>query len=134
MLEVIKRAIPFILTFVLGLFIASFFITISFPKVRVNQNCGARWRHKAEMRRQIEALKSENDSLKREIENSRIENDSKLWDAPIMPVAPVAPLPPDIEFDPQSPLSKKDFVKPGNDSKEKVKPFTFENVPPSKNK
>lgn len=128
MLQVIKRAVPFILTFVLGLFIASFFISIGFPKISINRG-GSRWHHKMEMRRQIESLKAENEALKRENDRLRSINESNLLDAPILPVAP---LPPDFEFDSQDQFSKKDFVKP--DLKEKVKPFTFENVPPSKTK
>ena len=69
-LELIKRAVPFFMTFVIGLFIASFFITLAIPKVelqRVNRAWGtSHSRSHCRLIRENRRLKRKIRRLKRE--------------------------------------------------------------------
>jgi len=64
-----KRIIPFILTFAVGLFIASFFVSIAFP--------GERWRseRRANRVREMERLVTENENLRIKLRETRLENE-----------------------------------------------------------
>ena len=87
----IKRVLPFFATFAVGIFIASFFVS-----VRPNWGRQGRWRMRAEMER----LRSENDDLRNE--NLRLRNNCHLHDMEMnipdvdgIPFeAPLPPLPP----------------------------------------
>lgn len=81
----IKRVLPFFATFAVGIFIASFFVS-----VRPNANCHSRWRMRAEMER----LRSENEDLRNE--NLRLRNNADLdMNIPDIESIPLdAPLPP----------------------------------------
>ncbi len=74
-----KRVIPFVLTFAVGLFIASFFVSIAFP--------GERWRNNRRVNkvREVRQLRIENEELREKLRQSRIENEelrrsSQDWD------------------------------------------------------
>lgn len=62
----LKRFAPFFITFALGLFVASFFISVALPNVRFNRG----WRQHREYHRKLEfenqRLKEENFRLRRE--------------------------------------------------------------------
>ena len=81
----VKRIVPFFLTFAVGLFIASFFVTVAAPNFRFNGG----WRKHREYHRQMEfenqRLKEENFRLKRELANSEGFTDSTLT---VVEVAP----------------------------------------------
>jgi hypothetical protein len=83
-----KRIIPFILTFAVGLLIASFFVSITpsfkFRKARFNQ------------RKEMQQLRYENERL--ELENQRLQQKLEerekmfLLEAPVPPPPPPAPV------------------------------------------
>lgn len=90
---VLKRVAPFVLTLTVGLFIASFFVTVAAPKFEFKRS-GFK-RHK-EYDRQREArlkeLQKENDCLKRKM----AEMEKRDWvlgtvEVPMNPPAPPAP-------------------------------------------
>ena len=64
-----KRIIPFVLTFAVGLFIASFFVSIAFP--------GERWRNSRRVNRfhEMQQLRIENDELREKLRQLRTDNE-----------------------------------------------------------
>ena len=94
-LEFAKRIIPFVVTFVLGLFIASFFVALSAPKVEIETN----WekRDYGKMRMENRKLKKENCRLKWKLrKKSRESYMREPWlNVPPPPPSPAAaPKPP----------------------------------------
>ena len=69
-----KRMVPFVATFAVGVFIASFFVSISAPNFRSGR--GGKRHH--EMKR----LRVENEQLKNENLRLRNEMESRQWNAP----------------------------------------------------
>jgi hypothetical protein len=65
----VKRIIPFALTFAVGLFIASFFVSLTFP--------GVRWRSERRMNRfhEMQQLRMDNDDLREKCRSLRRENE-----------------------------------------------------------
>jgi hypothetical protein len=65
----IKRIIPFALTFAVGLFVASFFVSIALP--------GASWRINRRVNRfhEMQQLRIENDDLRLKLRQARTENE-----------------------------------------------------------
>jgi hypothetical protein len=100
-----KRLVPFFLTFAVGLFIASFFVTVAAPSFSF-PNRGWRNSHREYDRQrevEIRQLREENSRLKQELEEQKIKNQSTVtfeWrksdlDAPPPPpVAPTMPMKP----------------------------------------
>ncbi len=66
----IKRIIPFALTFTVGLFVASFFVSIAFPNPS--------WRNGRRIHRfhEIQRLRVENDELREKLRQARIDNEA----------------------------------------------------------
>lgn len=61
---IIKRVLPFLFTFTVGLFIASFFISIAAPSFdRAGKSRSDRWMNNRELRAENEQLRSENERL-----------------------------------------------------------------------
>ena len=97
-LGVFKRVVPFILTFAAGLFIASFFVTITAPNFG-NSRRQIKFREMQRVRMEVEQLRDERTRLKEEIENLRNERreawESKFQTAPnidfAVPPPPIAP-------------------------------------------
>ena len=98
LLVVIKRFVPFILTFAVGLFIASFFVTIAAPNFQFNRRGFNRHRaYDRQMESENQRLQKENNRLTRE----NMELKSRKFDinpefdldlnAPPLPPAPKAP-------------------------------------------
>ena len=92
--SVIKRVAPFLLTFAVGLFIASFFVTVAAPSFQFKR--GGFKRHREYDRR----IESENRRLQEEnirLRNRVAEMEKRDWvldrdlDVPPPPVPPVAP-------------------------------------------
>ena len=64
-----KRIIPFVLTFAAGLFIASFFVSIAAPSLSTwRESRRSRCRDKQDLRMQVDQLREEMRSVKRENE------------------------------------------------------------------
>ena len=92
----VKRIAPFFLTFALGLFVASFFVSIALPNVRTNRG----WRKHKEYHRKIEfenqRLREENLRLKRESMERRAQQDLNIEEDINELVPPPPPLAPRI--------------------------------------
>jgi hypothetical protein len=85
-MNLIKRIVPFVLAIALGMFIASFFVTVGFPKFREGQRFSHRHKRGEEMRRiQVErdALQREREALEREKELMRLNVEGELRNARI---------------------------------------------------
>lgn len=81
-----KRIIPFLLTFALGLFIASFFVSIT-PNLQFKRGCCGR-------RNDMRQLKYENERLR--LENQRLQEKLDSTDKMILLEAPVPPPAPSV--------------------------------------
>ncbi|MDQ3133064.1 MAG: hypothetical protein M3Q99_20220 [Acidobacteriota bacterium] len=92
LLGLVKRFVPFLLTFAIGLFIASFFISIAAPSFQF-KNRG--WKQRENYR-----LKQENQRLRQRVE--RLEREKRMTvsefemnlDVPPPPMPPMPPPPP----------------------------------------
>lgn len=96
----IKRFLPFALTFAAGLFIASFFVTIGFPKF------GARHRERRQnevraLRNEVEQLRKEKYDLRRQLEEKQ--NKIDLENTLDSPAAIELPVPPPVVAAPAAP-------------------------------
>ena len=79
-LSLVKRIVPFVLAIALGLFVASFFVTVGFPKVKFERS-SSRYKRAEEMRRiQVErnALQQERDALQLEKEMMQLKVEDGL--------------------------------------------------------
>ncbi len=88
-----KRIIPFILTFALGLFIASFFVSIA-PNFQFKRNS------RSNMKKEMQKLRYENERLRFEVERLKIQNLEEtdkmlLLEAPVPPQLPMRTMPMD---------------------------------------
>ena len=93
----IKRFLPFAVTFAAGLFIASFFVTIGFPKFG-SRHRERRQNEMRELRIEVEQLRKEKCDLRRQLEEKKADFDfENAFDAPgsvelpVPPPVPVAP-------------------------------------------
>lgn len=77
----IKRFLPFVAAFAVGIFVASFFVQISGPKYRGGKKV-----------RIIKQLKLENEQLR--MENLRLRNEIEAMTTETMNAAELPPLPP----------------------------------------
>jgi hypothetical protein len=86
----IVRMLPFVGTFALGLFIASFFVNISSPACSTKRG---RFHEMKRLRIDNEELRNENLRLQNEIENldRNLHDLNKVWEAPPAPKRPAAP-------------------------------------------
>lgn len=94
----LKRIAPFFITLAVGLFVASFFVSIALPNFQINRS--SRWRHREydrQLRLEVERLREENSRLRRqgsvEIRTINVERPRDLEGMvpPPPPMAPVAP-------------------------------------------
>jgi hypothetical protein len=91
----IKRFAPFLLTFSLGIFIASFFVSIAAPSFRFENRS---WRNK---HRDCHRMKHENRRLRERIDRLERErmNDISNLDVPPPPMPPMPPPPPRVRWE-----------------------------------
>ena len=93
----LKRVLPFFLTFAVGLFIASFFVTIAAPTFQF-QNRGWKRNHRQYDRQreiEIQRLREENMRLKNQISDSESIDYHDLKFA-VPPPPPMPPAPPSV--------------------------------------
>ncbi len=62
----LKRIAPFFLTFALGLFVASFFVSVALPNMRFNRGFRKHKEYHRKLESENQQLKEENSRLKRE--------------------------------------------------------------------
>lgn len=92
-----KRVLPFFLTFAVGLFIASFFVSIAAPSFQF-PNRGSRKKHREYDRQrdvEIKQLRERNADLERQLsekELDAVDFQNLKYTVPPMPPAPPAPL------------------------------------------
>lgn len=70
----LKRALPFFLTFSLGLLVASFFVSIAAPRFnfqRRNHRCRD-YRENSRLRMENQNLRQDNESLRRQLEENEL--------------------------------------------------------------
>ena len=91
----IKRFIPFAITFAAGLFIASFFVAISWPALSIRE--GRRFNRFQEMQQ----LRRENEEIREKYRLLRIENDELRRTAPDLEEA--FPMAPPVDFEAHHP-------------------------------
>ncbi|HEX8197845.1 MAG TPA: hypothetical protein VF571_16760 [Pyrinomonadaceae bacterium] len=96
LMNLLKRFLPFFLTFVLGLFIASFFVSVALPKVNYERrgwkrhseySCPSRY-ERNNLRYQLDSVRRENERLRDEI---RLNRELELDAVPLPPVPPPPP-------------------------------------------
>lgn len=95
LMNLLKRFLPFFLTFVLGLFIASFFVSVGLPKFNKYERRG--WKRHSEYscpnRYERNNLRYQLESVRRENERLRDEN-RVIRELEAVPLPPVPPPPP----------------------------------------
>ena len=97
-----KRILPFFLTFAVGLFIASFFVSIAAPSFQF-PNRGSKRKHREEdIQRdlEIQRLREENLRLKSQQsdwENADYQNLNLKYVPPVPPMPPAPPAPPSLK-------------------------------------
>ncbi|HEV8592583.1 MAG TPA: hypothetical protein VGQ55_10805 [Pyrinomonadaceae bacterium] len=100
-LGLLKRIVPFILTFAAGLFLASFFVTIT-PSF--NSGDGRSWRRNERWshREEIRQLREENQQLREELDavKSRMNWSSDVPE--LLDIPDVPPIPPPMRVRPHS--------------------------------
>ncbi len=95
-LGLVKRFVPFLLTFAAGLFIASFFISIAAPSFQF-KNRSWKQRENYRLKQEIRQLRQRNEQLERE-RNITISEFEMNLDVPPPPVAPLPPPPPRVRI------------------------------------
>jgi hypothetical protein len=90
--SLIKRVAPFVLTFGVGLFIASFFVTVAAPKLDFNRGFSRHREYHRRIESENQRLRQENERLK----NRLAEMEKRDWvlgtvDVPMPPAPPAAP-------------------------------------------
>jgi hypothetical protein len=91
----VKRVVPFFLTFAVGLFVASFFVSIALPNFRF-QNRGWQRHRQCDRMREIEnqSLREENLRLQRQLDDKDTQDFQNLdynLSVPPPPLVPPAP-------------------------------------------
>lgn len=91
-LGVLKRIVPFFLTFAAGLFIASFFINIASPSFNFPRR-SHKFREIHRLRDENRELRRMNDELRRQVEEARRESETRFAFEEL-PLEPPPPPPP----------------------------------------
>lgn len=89
----IKRVLPFFLTFAVGLFIASFFVTIAAPSFKFNRGFRRHQQYHRAMELEVQRMREENSRLKRQLADKNSQDLLDI-DAVDFPVPPPPPMPP----------------------------------------
>ncbi len=94
----LKRVAPFFLTFAVGLFIASFFVTIAAPNFQFPSRDRKRKHHQYDRQRDLEIkrLREENVRLKSELEDS-LNSSAPDFSFAVPPPPPMPPAPPTVK-------------------------------------
>ena len=88
----IKRVFPFFLTFAVGLFIASFFVSVAAPNFQFNRGRRNHREYDQMMESRIKQLEEQNARLRRELsEKDDVEINTFQLDVPPPPMPPPPP-------------------------------------------
>ncbi|MBA3601660.1 MAG: hypothetical protein H0W45_10625 [Acidobacteria bacterium] len=90
----VKRIVPFFLTFAVGLFIASFFVTVAAPNFQISNRGWRRNHRQYDRQRELEIQRLQEENLR--MKNQLSENDSQRFSASelkynVPPPPPAAP-------------------------------------------
>lgn len=99
----VKRVVPFFLTFAVGLFIASFFVTIAAPNFQFRRDFRKHREYHRTMESNIQRLTEENARLTRELaekEKREMTNYAFDYDLAVPPPPPMPPAPPRVKAAP----------------------------------
>jgi hypothetical protein len=98
---ILKRVAPFFIALTLGLFVASFFVSLAFPSLPVNRGWKSHREYHHRMESEIQRLKAENCRLRKQAAERRTERRAKRHNrieasgindlVPPPPPIPVAP-------------------------------------------
>lgn len=91
----VKRIVPFFLTFAVGLFIASFFVTVAAPNFRFNSGSRRHREYHQRMESENQRLKQENFRLKKELVE-REDSTNLTFENLEVPAPPMPPMPPPV--------------------------------------
>lgn len=92
----VKRFVPFFLTFAFGLFVASFFVSIALPKLQFNGGLNKHRQYHRMMEFESQRLKEENCRLKKQLaqrDNSDFTNLDFENNLDVPPPPPIPPAP-----------------------------------------
>ncbi len=90
----IKRVFPFFLTFAVGLFIASFFVSVAAPNFQFNRGRRNHREYDRMMESRIKQLEEQNVRLRSELsEKNDVEINAFQLDVPLPPMPPPPPRP-----------------------------------------
>lgn len=97
-IAVVKRVVPFLLTFVAGLAIASIFVTVAAPSLSLSSKRMNRGHHRCKnLSSELENLRDENLRLRMQVEELRFRTGNDLsapgpeFEVPAPPAPPIAP-------------------------------------------
>lgn len=96
-LELVKRFAPFLLTFALGLFIASFFVSVTAPSFQFKNRNGRNHREYHRLRYENRQLRERVERLEREKAMATSDFEMNL-DVPPPPMPPMPPPPPRVRI------------------------------------
>ena len=94
----IKRFFQFFVTFILGLFVASFFVAITAPKFQFKRGMKHREYHR--LKYENRCLKEKNRQLERELEAQRFQSEAEILNLEVPP-PPMPPMPPPAPIAPR---------------------------------
>lgn len=90
----IKRVVPFFLTFAVGLFIASFFVSIAAPRFQFNRGLRRHQQYDRMMELEVQRAKEENSRLKKQLAERELQNlNDQNFDFAVPPPPPPPPAP-----------------------------------------
>ena len=89
----LKRILPFFLTFAVGLFIASFFVSIAAPNFQFRRGWGKHQQYHRQMETESQRLRDENYRLKKQLADKE-KRDYSVSNLDYIDVPPPPPLPP----------------------------------------
>lgn len=89
LMSLVKRIAPFVLTFAVGLFIASFFVTVSAPSFKFKRGFNKHREYDRQREMRINELQTENDRLRKRVAD--LEKRDWVLDTVDVPAPPEPP-------------------------------------------
>jgi hypothetical protein len=106
--EFLKRVAPFFLTFAVGLFIASFFVSVAAPSFQFNNRNWKKNHRQYDRQREIEIqrLREENIRLKNQLSDKSLDSvEFQELKYPVPPPPPMPPAAPGVRMDNITPVA-----------------------------
>jgi hypothetical protein len=90
----VKRIAPFFLTFAVGLFIASFFVTVAAPNFQFRRGFNRHQQYHRRIESENQQLREENNRLKNRLADMEREKSDWVLGTVYVPMPPAPPAPP----------------------------------------